>query len=186
MAHTLPSGWFPRRGEVYLVHLDKDRPALVISADALNRYALDVCLVPLTTVERPRFSLRVQVKPGDGGLSRDSWAKCDQVTTLEKNLLLYTHRWAGSPTRRSKPSKKASSWRSSSLSADLPLRPTDPGGQPGRECRRTPKQASRTRAFSVRGFSVQQAQTAKSEVCTYRLLCRADSGAYNRSCEHNA
>ena len=89
MAHTLPSGWFPRRGEVYLVHLDKDRPALVISADALNRYALDVCLVPLTTVERPRFSLRVQVKPGDGGLSRDSWAKCDQVTTLEKNLLLY-------------------------------------------------------------------------------------------------
>jgi len=89
MARTPPSGWFPRRGEVYLVHLDKDRPALVISADALNRYALDVCVVPLTTVERPRFSLRVQVKPGDGGLSRDSWAKCDQVTTLEKNLLLY-------------------------------------------------------------------------------------------------
>lgn len=89
MARTPPSGWFPQRGEVYLVRLDKDRPALVISADALNRYALDVCVVPLTTVERPRFSLRVHIKPGEGGLSRDSWAKCDQVTTLEKNLLLY-------------------------------------------------------------------------------------------------
>ncbi len=89
MARTPPSGWFPRRGEVYLVRLDKDRPALVISADALNRYALDVCVVPVTTVARPKFSLRVQLKPGEGGLRRDSWAKCDQVTTLEKNLLLY-------------------------------------------------------------------------------------------------
>ena len=89
MAHPPPSGWFPQRGEVYLVHLDKDRPALVISADALNRHALDVCVVPMTTVAHPRFSLRVQVKPGEGGLSRDTWAKCDQVTTLEKALLLY-------------------------------------------------------------------------------------------------
>jgi len=89
MAHTPPRGWFPRRGEVYLVRLDKDRPALVISADALNRYALDVCVVPMTTVERSKFSLRVQVEAGEAGLSRASWAKCDQVTTLEKNLLLY-------------------------------------------------------------------------------------------------
>ncbi len=89
MARTPPSGWFPRRGELYLVRLDKPRPALVISTDALNRHALDVCVVPMTTVARPRFSLRVHVKPGEAGLSRDTWAKCDQVTTLEKSLLLY-------------------------------------------------------------------------------------------------
>jgi mRNA interferase MazF len=89
MARTRPIGWFPRRGEVYLVRLDKARPALVISANALNRHALDVCVVPMTSVKRLRFSLRVQVKPGEAGLRRDSWAKCDQVTTLEKNLLLY-------------------------------------------------------------------------------------------------
>ena len=71
------------------MRLDKDRPALVISADALNRYALDVCVVPMTTVEGAKFSLRVQIKPGEAGLSRASWAKCDQVATLEKNLLLY-------------------------------------------------------------------------------------------------
>jgi mRNA interferase MazF len=61
----------------------------VISADALNRHALDVCVVPMTTVAHPRFSLRVQVKPDEGGLSRETWAKCDQVTTLEKTLLIY-------------------------------------------------------------------------------------------------
>ena len=89
MALTPPRGWFPRRGEVYLVRLDKDRPALVISADALNRYALDVCVVPMTTVELAKFSLRVEVKPAEAGLSRPSSAKCDHVTTLEKDLLLY-------------------------------------------------------------------------------------------------
>jgi mRNA interferase MazF len=95
MARTPPGGWFPRRGEVYLVRLDKNRPALVISADALNRYGLDVCVVPLTTVGRPAFSLRVQVKPGEAGLDRDSWLKCDQVTTLEKRAFCFTPRWAG-------------------------------------------------------------------------------------------
>ncbi len=89
MARTPPSGWFPRRGEICMVRLDKKRPALVISANALNRHALDVCVVPLTTVERPKFSLRVHIQPREGGLSRDSWAKCDQVTTLEKDLLVY-------------------------------------------------------------------------------------------------
>jgi mRNA interferase MazF len=71
------------------VRLDKERPALVVSADALNRHALDVCVVPMTAVQRPSFSLRVLVKPGESGLRRDSWAKCDQVTTLGKDLLLY-------------------------------------------------------------------------------------------------
>jgi len=84
-----PSGWFPRRGEVYLLRLDKDRPALVISSDSLNRHALDVCVVPITSVQHGRFALRVPIRAGDGGLSRDSWAKCDQVTTLEKTLVRY-------------------------------------------------------------------------------------------------
>jgi mRNA-degrading endonuclease toxin of MazEF toxin-antitoxin module len=84
----VPTG-FPRRGEVCLVRLDKDRPALVISTDALNRHALDVCVVPITSVEHRRFSLRVPLRSGEGGLDRTSWAKCDQVTTLEKSLVKY-------------------------------------------------------------------------------------------------
>jgi mRNA interferase MazF len=89
MPASAPIGWFPRRGEVCLVRLDKDRPVLVISSDALNRHALDVCVVPLTSIEHRRFSLRVPLRTGEAGLDRPSWAKCDQVTTLEKGRVRY-------------------------------------------------------------------------------------------------
>ena len=89
MARSAPTGWFPQRGEICIMRLDKDRPALVISADLLNRHALDVCVVSITSVEHRKFSLRVPLKPGEGGLKQASWAKCDQVTTLGKNLVRY-------------------------------------------------------------------------------------------------
>jgi mRNA-degrading endonuclease toxin of MazEF toxin-antitoxin module len=89
MATPAAVRWFPRRGDVCRVHLDKDRPALVISSDAINRYSLDVCVIPITSVERRRFSLRVPLQVGEGGLRRVSWAKCDQVTTVEKGLVRY-------------------------------------------------------------------------------------------------
>lgn len=84
-----PPGWCPRRGELYLFALDKERPAIVISSDALNRHALDVCVVPVSSVEHKNFSLRPVLRAGEGGLDRDSWAKCDQVTTIEKTRALY-------------------------------------------------------------------------------------------------
>lgn len=80
---------YPRRGDVHWVKLDKKRPAIVISSDSLNRYALDVYVVPLTTVERSKFSLRVPIRAGEAGLRTNSWAKCDQVTTVEKDLIVY-------------------------------------------------------------------------------------------------
>ncbi len=89
MAPTPPSHWYPKRGEVYLVNLDKLRPAIILSVDALNKHALDVCLVPTTSVERTEFSVRVPLKAGDGGLRLKCWAKCDQPTTLEKTYLQY-------------------------------------------------------------------------------------------------
>ncbi|MGA7968373.1 MAG: type II toxin-antitoxin system PemK/MazF family toxin [Terriglobales bacterium] len=80
---------YPRRGDIHLVELDKPRPALILSVDQLNRHALDVCVVPITTKERARFIMRVFIAAGEGGLSHNSWAKCDQVMTLEKNLVRY-------------------------------------------------------------------------------------------------
>lgn len=77
----------PRRSEVYLAKLDKLRPVIVLSVDALNKSALDVCIVPVTTKEHAKFSVRIPLAAGDGGLKYRCWAKCDQVTTLEKNLL---------------------------------------------------------------------------------------------------
>lgn len=89
MPSHAPANWYPRRGEVYLVDLDKPRPAIILSVDALNKFALDVCLVPITTVQHVRFSMRVPLKARGGGLDYDSWAKCDQVMTLEKRYLCY-------------------------------------------------------------------------------------------------
>ena len=84
-----PSGWYPKRGEVYIVQLDKPRPAIVLSIDPINKFALDVCVVGITTVERKTFSMRVPIKKGDANLDSNCWAKCDQVTTLEKTLLRF-------------------------------------------------------------------------------------------------
>lgn len=84
-----PPGWFPKRGEICLFTLDKQRPALVISSDILNRHALDVCVVPISTVEHKAFSLRPALRAGEGGLAHRSWAKCDQVTTIEKAKAVY-------------------------------------------------------------------------------------------------
>ncbi len=86
---TKPSGWYPRRGEVCLIDLDKERPAVILSSDSLNRHSLDVCVVPVSKAEHKAFSLRPKLKAGDGGLNYDSWVKCDQPTTVEKALVIY-------------------------------------------------------------------------------------------------
>jgi mRNA-degrading endonuclease toxin of MazEF toxin-antitoxin module len=46
-------------------------------------------MVAVTTVEHKNFSVRVPIKKGDANLNFNCWAKCDQVTTLEKSLLKY-------------------------------------------------------------------------------------------------
>lgn len=93
-----PPGWFPRRGEIYWASLDKLRPVLVLSVDALNANAFDVCIVPITSMEHRKFTLRVPIKAGEARLERNCWAKCDQVTTLEKSLLQYPALGVLSPT----------------------------------------------------------------------------------------
>lgn len=84
-----PAGWFPRRGDVCLLLLDKERPALVVSSDSLNRHSLDICVVPISTAEHKAFALRPKLLAGEGGLAHASWAKCDQVTTVEKQRAIY-------------------------------------------------------------------------------------------------
>jgi mRNA-degrading endonuclease toxin of MazEF toxin-antitoxin module len=78
---------YAHRGEVYLARLDKLRPVVVLSVDPLNKFAFDVCVIPITTRQHGKFSLRVPLKAGESGLEFDCWAKCDQVTTLENSLL---------------------------------------------------------------------------------------------------
>ena len=86
---TKPPGWYPRRGEVCLIDLDKERPALILTSDSLNAHSLDVCILPISAAEHKAFSLRPKLKAGEAGLRYDSWVKCDQPTTVEKDLVIY-------------------------------------------------------------------------------------------------
>ncbi|NOZ69896.1 MAG: type II toxin-antitoxin system PemK/MazF family toxin [Deferribacteres bacterium] len=84
---------YPKRGEIYLVNLPakpgdiKNRPALVVSLDIRNKLADDIIVVPLSTNLRPSPT-HVLFAKGEGGLSRPSAAKCEQVTTIDKALLV--------------------------------------------------------------------------------------------------
>jgi len=82
---------YPRRGSLYWVTIPgeptrKRRPALVVSVDARNRLASDVLAVPATTVMRPSPT-HVRLRRGQGGIARDSYLKCEQITALSKELL---------------------------------------------------------------------------------------------------
>ncbi|MFQ6041733.1 MAG: type II toxin-antitoxin system PemK/MazF family toxin [Candidatus Poribacteria bacterium] len=85
---------YPHRGEIYLVQLpnqpqdSKGRPALVVSIDVRNRLAHDVIVVPLSTTLRSAPT-HVEIPQGEGGLHRTSMAKCEQITTLDKSLLVH-------------------------------------------------------------------------------------------------
>jgi len=84
---------YPKRGEIYLVNLSskpkdiKNRPALVVSLDIRNELANDIIVVPLSTNLRSSPT-HVLLQEGEGGLSKASMAKCEQVTTIDKFLLI--------------------------------------------------------------------------------------------------
>ena len=84
---------YPKRGEIYLVNLPskpkdiKNRPALIVSLDIRNKLANDVIVVPLSTTLRPAPT-HVLLPEGEGGLAKASMTKCEQVTTIDKSLLI--------------------------------------------------------------------------------------------------
>ena len=91
---TPASAPFPRRGEIWSVELPNQpadphtpRPALVLSIDVRNRLANDVIVVPLSTNLRP-LPTHVLIPAGAGGQRQDSMAKCEHVTTLDKQFLV--------------------------------------------------------------------------------------------------
>jgi mRNA-degrading endonuclease toxin of MazEF toxin-antitoxin module len=84
----------PIRGCLYWVTIPaepkrKQRPALVVSVNARNRLAGDVLVVPASTTIRPAPS-HVRLRKGTGGLPAESVLKCEQITTLPKELLSAT------------------------------------------------------------------------------------------------
>ena len=87
---------FPRRGEVWLLNRNPitpggrhlPRPVVIISTNARNRTWDSVIVVPLSTgLQNPHPSFHKPIPAGEGGLDRDTHARCDLVSNLEKNCL---------------------------------------------------------------------------------------------------
>jgi mRNA interferase MazF len=83
------AGAFPRRGEIWTVDFPDDpksRPALIVSPDARNEFANSVLAVPITTNLRP-LPTHMLLPVGQGGLSRDSMARCENISYVHKSRL---------------------------------------------------------------------------------------------------
>ena len=83
----------PLRGEIWNVYTPgqptdphQPRPALVVSADERNKAEDDVVVVPIFT--RGEIGpTRVAIQAGFGGLDHDSVIFCEEITTLDVELL---------------------------------------------------------------------------------------------------
>lgn len=76
----------PRRGQLYWARLDKRRPVLVLSPDIRNEHASDVIVVPCSTRMRDGPT-HVPLRRREGGLPARSVLKCEQITTIPRDLL---------------------------------------------------------------------------------------------------
>lgn len=80
----------PLRAEVWLVDLGEPvgreqaghRPAVVVSADALNEGPAGVVIVVPLTRARRELPSHVEVEPGPSGLDDVSYAKCEDVKSI--------------------------------------------------------------------------------------------------------
>lgn len=80
------------RGEVWLLDLNPTmgreqagtRPALVVSEDLFNLGPAElVIVVPITSHDK-RIRSHVRIAVGDGGLLKESFAKCEDVRSVSK------------------------------------------------------------------------------------------------------
>ena len=84
----------PFRGMVVEVGLDpvigheqgRSRPCVVVQNDIGNRFSSTTIIVPLTDaghIKKPS-PIYVLIKKGDGGTTKDSYALCDQIRTVDQ------------------------------------------------------------------------------------------------------
>lgn len=79
--------------KIFLVDLDpsvgaeinKPRPCIIVSPDAMNKFLRTVIIVPMTTPQRD-LPTRILIKATPtSGLKNDSYAVLDQVKTVDKS-----------------------------------------------------------------------------------------------------
>ena len=85
-----------RRGDVFLVNLDpivgseigKTRPAIIVQNDLANRSSPTVTVIPVSSNTERVFPFQIRIPAGEGGLSRESKALCEQVRTVARERLV--------------------------------------------------------------------------------------------------
>jgi mRNA interferase MazF len=70
---------------IHLAHLDKTRPVLILTREAVRPYLTRVTLAPITSTVRG-LSTEVPVGPANG-LDHDSVVSCDNVLTVPKTAI---------------------------------------------------------------------------------------------------
>jgi mRNA interferase MazF len=104
MAASAPSGEPVRRGDIWWVDFDTVdngemrpmRPAVIVTADALNRARRTVVVVPLATGAQPRPPIVVATpSAGEGRV-----AVCDQARAVDKARLTRTAGQLSAPDMR--------------------------------------------------------------------------------------
>ena len=84
----------PFRGMVVEVNLEpvvgheqgRSRPCIVVQNDVGNRFSSTTIVVPLTDaakIKKPS-PIYILLKRGDGGTTKDSYALCDQIRTVDQ------------------------------------------------------------------------------------------------------
>jgi mRNA interferase MazF len=85
-----------RRGDVFLVNLDpvvgsetgKTRPAIIVQNDLANRSSPTVTIIPISSSTERIFPFQIRIPSGEGGLSRESKALCEQIRTVARERLV--------------------------------------------------------------------------------------------------
>ena len=101
----------PARGDVWLVDLNPirgreqsgQRPAMVISVDLFNSGPADLIVVLPITSQAKGIPFHVQIDPSEGGVTKTSFIKCEDVRSISKERLI--RRFRSVSERQSTPFK---------------------------------------------------------------------------------
>jgi mRNA-degrading endonuclease toxin of MazEF toxin-antitoxin module len=76
----------PHRRQIWNVQLDKERPAVVVSREAMISGTKEIIVVPMSATIKLRAPAGIQCNAGVGGLPEDSTILCPFVKALPKTV----------------------------------------------------------------------------------------------------
>lgn len=84
-----------RRGDIFTADLNpvrgseqgKVRPVVIIQNDIGNQYSPIVIVAAITSGERAKFDINIEVKSPEGGLSKNSIILLNQIRSVDKSRL---------------------------------------------------------------------------------------------------